>query len=873
MPCSGEVWCTRHQLASIGGTATGVETRRTTPLIFSGLFELFAPRRSGRYSARVPDTDHLLNDLTEPQLQAVTHVDGPLLIVAGAGSGKTRVITRRVAYLIAQGIAPWSVLAITFTNKAAGEMKERVGQVTGRAVRDFGKLDQPWPLICTFHSLCLRILRHYAPQLGLGVNFSVYDSSDQNKLMKEVLKTLEVSSENFSPGTVHATISNAKNQLITPEQFAANARDFYHRIVARAYTKYQAMLQQNNALDFDDLMMRTVLAFRDQPGMLAELQERFAYILIDEYQDTNHAQYVLAHALALKHRNMCVVGDPDQSIYAWRGADLKNILDFESDYPDAKVIRLEQNYRSTKTILAIASALIARNARRKEKSLWTENAQGPQAELYLCQDEHDEADVVMRKLKEIHEAQKLPWSKMAIFYRMNSLSRVMEEALFKNKVPYQIARGTEFYNRKEIKDVLAYLRLIANPDDAVSLGRIVNVPTRGLGDASLKQVQAYAIANQLGLFAALGDAGRITGVSTRAVNSAAKFVEMVRKWRKMAGVEEERMNDEGGRMNEEEAVDSDPSSILAHASQDTGLFGDESEWDAAPLDEDEALPPNGSFGPPESLQAQSEPPEQADVNDTVAVGGGVNIRALMEEVVRTSGMEAHLKKTGDADLSELKNVEELISAAAEYDKENPEGSLHDYLAQVSLVSDADRFEGGEGAVTLMTLHAAKGLEFPVVAIIGLEDGVLPHSRARDDMDQMEEERRLLFVGITRAEQRLVLTKANVRTIRGLRERTITSPFLNELPEEHLATTDRTGVGESSFDSDRYRRSFDSARESSIARSLAGFKTGQLVRHPTFGVGRIAELSESGSRTRAVVVFNTAGRKTLILEQAKLEAVK
>ncbi|HEX8910779.1 MAG TPA: UvrD-helicase domain-containing protein [Humisphaera sp.] len=839
------------------------------------------------------DTASLLKDLTEPQRAAVAHVDGPLLIVAGAGSGKTRVITRRVAYLMAQGIPPWSILAITFTNKAAGEMKQRVGDVTGRQVRDFGRLDQPWPLVCTFHSLCLRILRHYAPQVGLPANFSVYDSSDQTKLVKEALKTLEVSSDNFSPGTVHGTISDAKNKLVTPQQFAENARDFYHRTAARVYAKYQALLTQNNALDFDDLMMRTVFAFRDHPAVLAELQERFQYILIDEYQDTNRAQYVLAHALALKHRNLCVVGDPDQSIYAWRGADLANILDFEKDYADATVIRLEQNYRSTKTILAIASKLIAKNVRRKEKSLWTENPQGDKAELYLCQDEHDEADVVMRWLRDLNEKQKVPWSEMAVFYRMNSLSRVMEEALFKNKVPYQIARGTEFYNRKEIKDVLAYLRVIANPADEVSLGRIVNVPTRGLGDTSLKQVQAYGIANGMGLFDALGEAGRINGVSTRAANSAAKFVEMVRKWRKLAGVDAASSPSpgtpgEGGGGGPDEVgwapptvpSESDAEAVGgAHPTSEempSSLFGDESEWDAAPVDEDEPLPADEPFAPPEEVA----PPADQVVEPALANPEGTGrIRALMEEVVKTSGMEAHLRKTGDSDLSELKNVEELISAAAQFDEENPTGTLHDYLAQVSLVSDADHLAGSGGAVTLMTLHAAKGLEFPVVAIIGLEDGVLPHSRARDNMDELEEERRLFFVGITRAEQRLMITKAQVRTVRGLRERTITSPFLNELPEENVTTIDRTGIGDldrggrgRGGGDDDYERQFEAAREERLARRFAGFSRGQTVKHPTFGIGKIAELTESGSKTRAVVEFTKHGRKTLILEHARLEAV-
>ncbi len=844
--------------------------------------------RRSRYSRLVIDTDSLLKDLTEPQRAAATHVDGPLLIVAGAGSGKTRVITRRVAYLISQGIAPWSVLAITFTNKAAGEMKERVSHTLGRQVRDFGRLDQPWPLICTFHSLCLRILRHYAPRIGLAPNFSVYDSADQNKVIKEAIKELDISSENFSPGTVHATISNSKNTLTTPEQFAGNARDFYHRTVARVYSKYQAMLTQNNALDFDDLLLKAVNSFREHGDVLAELQERFQYILIDEYQDTNHAQYMLAHLLARKRRNICVVGDPDQSIYAWRGADLKNILDFEKDYPDAQVIRLEQNYRSTKTILSIASQLIAKNIYRKEKSLWTENPQGEPAEVSFCQDEHDEAMVVMRRLREFNEKQKIPWSEMAIFYRMNSLSRVMEEALFKNQIPYQIARGVEFYNRKEIKDVLAYLRVIANPADEVSLSRIVNVPTRGLGDASLKLFQAESFAKRITLFEALGQAQQIAGVSTRAANAATKFVEMVNSWRKLAGVDRipratgTRMTPSTGTPGEGGGGGSSQNAPLPEAPSLTlprstgggdktgtdvgtegedigGLFGNEEEWDAAPADEIEDVP----FAPfDEPITEESLAAEQ-----TIHPDGPGRIQKLMEDVVRVSGMEAHLKKAGDQDESELKNVEELISAANEFDKENPRATLHDYLAQVSLVGDVDHLGGGEGSVTLMTLHAAKGLEFPVVAIIGLEDGILPHSRARGNLDELEEERRLLFVGITRAQQRLILTKAQVRTVRGLRERTIPSPFLNELPAKDLKLDDRSGFGDVDH-TDPYQSAFRAEAE----RRFLGFKRGQLVKHPTFGMGRIAEISESGSNTRAVVEFNSAGRKTLILEHARLEAV-
>jgi DNA helicase-2/ATP-dependent DNA helicase PcrA len=728
----------------------------------------------------VIDAENLLKDLTDPQREAATHIGGPLLIVAGAGSGKTRVITRRVAYLISQGIAPNSILAITFTNKAAGEMKHRIGDVLGRQVRDFGKLDQSWPMICTFHSLCLRILRHYAPQIGLPPNFSIFDSADQTRLLKDAVKTLDLSTTNFAPSVVHSTISNAKNQLITAEDFARTAGDFYQKTVSRIYTKYQQLLNQNNALDFDDLLLRTTHALREHPQILAELQERFQYLLIDEYQDTNHAQYILAHALAMKHRNICVVGDPDQSIYAWRGADIQNILDFEEDYADAKIVRLEQNYRSTKTILRIASELIANNRQRKDKSLWTENDNGEKARLILCQDEHDEADMVAAELKRIRENFGYEWNQMAIFYRMNSLSRVMERALFNAQIPYQIARGVEFYGRKEIKDVLAYLRVIANPADEVSLERIINVPTRGIGDAAVRLVQAFATGHGIGMSDALEQAGQIEGLSARAVNSIRLFVKLLKQWRD-----------------------------------------------------------------------SSQRP----------------VRELMEDVVRSSGMETMLRKIGGEELEELANVNELITAAAEYDAQNPEGSLADYLAQVSLVSDVDKLKDSGGAVTMMTLHAAKGLEFPVVAIIGLEEGCLPHARARENPEQMEEERRLCFVGITRAQNKLILTKAAYRTMRGLRERTVSSPFLTEMPRQDLEVLDRTGLAFGST-RDELRDRADDEQE----RLSTQFRRGQLVKHPTFGMGRILDITDMGSQTRATVEFNRAGRKTLILQYARLEAV-
>jgi DNA helicase-2/ATP-dependent DNA helicase PcrA len=757
----------------------------------------------------VISTDELLSDLTEPQRAAVTHVDGPLLIVAGAGSGKTRVITRRVAYLISQGIAPYSILAITFTNKAAGEMKQRVEKVVARPIRDFGRLDQPWPTICTFHSLCLRILRHYADRIGLPHNFSVFDSADQTKLIKEALKALEISSTNFSPSTVHATISNAKNQLTTPEGFSQAASDFYLRQVARVYTKYQQLLAQNNALDFDDLLLRTTHAFREHPDALRELQDRFQYVMIDEYQDTNHAQYVMAHALALRHRNMCVVGDPDQSIYAWRGADIRNILEFEKDYPDAKVVRLEQNYRSTKRILQIASTLIAHNTQRKDKSLWTENDQGAKAKLFLCQDEYDEADVVTKQLRELSTKHDFEWSKMAVFYRINALSRVMEDALRKAGVPYQIARGVEFYNRKEIKDVLAYLRVVANPSDEVSLDRIINVPARGLGDTSVKQVHAWGIANGLNLWTALTRAGEVPGISTRAINASKQFVAMIDHLRRLAARPQDR-----------------PSS-----------------------------------------DAPAHPPADGELTFEHAKGP---VQTVMEAVVTRSGYEQMLRKSDkgpDMGESAMANVNELISSAAEFDAEHEGGTLDEYLAQISLVSDVDHLKGAGGAVTLMTLHAAKGLEFPVVAMIGLEEGCLPHARARGNLSELEEERRLCFVGITRAQEHLILTKSAYRTMRGLRERTVTSPFLTEMPQDAIEVMDRTGL---SFGDSR--REYRQRLETESERLAGSFRKGQLVRHPTFGMGRIAEISDMGQQTRAVVDFNQAGRKTLILQYARLEAV-
>lgn len=743
-----------------------------------------------RYDRAVIEVDQLLADLTPEQTEAAIHVDGPLLIVAGAGSGKTRVITRRVAYLISQGIPPNSILAITFTNKAAGEMKHRVAAVCGHSIRDFGQLDQSAPMICTFHSLCMRILRHYALRVGLAANFSIFDSSDQTRLLKEAIKSLEIALNSTQPSAIHSAISRAKNELLTPDKFEANAKDFFDQTVARIYRKYQQLLNQNNALDFDDLLMRTTIALREHPDVLAELQDRFRYIMIDEYQDTNHVQYILAHALALKHRNICVVGDPDQSIYAWRGADIQNILDFEKDYTDAKIVRLEQNYRSTKTILRIADELISHNTQRKEKRLWTENEVGDKARIIFCQNEHDEADVITAELKRYHE-QGYDWNKMAIFYRMNSLSRLIERSLFTSKVPYQIARGVEFYGRKEIKDVLAYLRVIANPSDEVNLERIVNVPPRGIGEAAVEQVQGWGQSHGATLFSALEQVSNIDGISSRAANGIRAFVKLINDFRAIVTMR----------------------------------------------------------------------------------GGGMSVRDLMEELVKVSGMEAALKKAGGEEQEQMANVNELITSAAEYDEQNPEGTLENYLAQVSLVSDIDQLKDAGGAVTLMTLHAAKGLEFPVVVIAGLEEGCLPHARARESAKELEEERRLCFVGITRAQEKLIMTNSAWRMVRGQGAPTIKSPFLREMPNGSLEIHDRTRLARVT----RPTRSWEEDQtggdsDYSEAQVESEFHRGQLVRHPKFGLGRIAEVSGRGEAAKVEVQFNVGGRKTLMLLYARLEPV-
>jgi DNA helicase-2/ATP-dependent DNA helicase PcrA len=744
---------------------------------------------------------------------------------------------------------------------------------------------------------------------GLPKSFSIFDTADQSKAIKQAIKDVNISPDNFPPAQVLHAISNAKNKLQTPATYAAAAGGFFEKNVARAYARYEQILAENKAVDFDDLLLKMAIMLRDNEDVRRQLQERFQYILIDEYQDTNHAQFILAHMLAMNHKNICATGDPDQSIYGWRGANLNNILEFEQFYPNAKVVLLEQNYRSTKCILKAASALIANNTKRKKKDLWTDNEEGPKINLLKCNDERQEATELIARIKNKHEKEKLGWDKMAIFYRVNSLSRVLEDALMKQAIPYQIARGTEFYARKEIKDVLAYLRIINNPDDNISLERIANVPPRALGDTSVTKIATYASTRRISLLDAFRDASRIPDLTPRAKTAATKLAALFDNWRKLVdpttGVPPENAPLDTRHSTPETPPPPDdplfdPSLADAFAnSEELSEAALAAEADAEAVDA--ALRTGEAADSPHRTQDSglrtSNPPPAA--KPSFLLPGG--IKGLMERVVKEAGFEDEFKKQDsdgdDQGNDRLGNIGELINVAAEFDVQNPEGTLDDYLQQVTLVSDVDKIKDAGGAVTLMTLHAAKGLEFPYVSIAGMEDGLLPHARAvgfNASPDEMEEERRLAFVGITRAMKELTLSYARYRMIRGQTERTIASKFLNELPEETINEIDLTGESDSvgslgyrdefSYSSraqQERQRNAEAASQRRQAQALAGegaagggggFKRGMLVRHPQFGLGRIEEIAAAGTMTKAIVRFQAAGQKTLILQYAKLERV-
>ncbi len=738
----------------------------------------------------MPVTEALLDDLTEPQRAAVTHRDGALLVLAGPGSGKTTVVTRRIAFLIANGIEPWQILALTFTNKAAGEMRQRVETLlAGQPPRDGS------PTVATFHSFCARLLRRFAEPAGIAPRFSIYDETLRREALKHAISDGELSAKNWTPAAVGAVISNAKNRLLDAKAFAAEAGDFYMRSIARVYTAYEKILRANDALDFDDLLLRTAALLRRDADVRTRLQRRYRYLLIDEYQDTNRAQFVIAHALADGHGNICVVGDPDQAIYAWRGADITNILDFEAHHPDAVVVPLGQNFRSTGHLVGAADGLIRHNRRRRHKDLFTELAEGERPTVIACRDEHHEAAVIAEFLHNAGTELDLPWKEMAVLYRVNALSRVLEASLRNARIPYVIARGTAFFDRKEVRDALAYLRVVANPNDEISLGRILNTPSRGIGKISLGSIERYAVGAGLRQADALRQVAAVEGLSKRAKKSIGTFVELIDGFR-------------------------------ARAAGDT----------ARPA-------------------------------DATALAG------LVEHVIRHSGLERMHRGDTDEERQRLANLSELVSAAAEFSPpdgldapDDLPGWLGLFLESVALVSDADAIDPERGTVTLMSLHAAKGLEFEAVALIGMEQNLLPHARAVANDAELEEERRLCFVGMTRAKRRLLLTRAAVRTHRGVREGTIASCFLGELPRERVDFVDKTGDA-----------GFDDLADRAVGPGAAGgfaceFPVGCIVRHPAYGLGRVEDVTPRARGASARVAFPTVGIKTLILENAPLERV-
>jgi DNA helicase II / ATP-dependent DNA helicase PcrA len=633
-----------------------------------------------------------LENLNPEQKEAVLQTEGPVLILAGAGSGKTRVLTYRIAYMIEEkNINPWNILAITFTNKAAKEMKERVGNLIGNT-------QDMW--ISTFHAACARILRKDIERLGgYKKNFVIFDTKDQESVVKDCLKELNLNEKNFPFKTVSAAISNAKNLLEDPARFAQkNMGDIRGRKMTDIYTLYQKKLKKNNALDFDDILFKAVEVLANNPDILSYYQNKFKYIMIDEYQDTNYCQYRLVSLLAKQHHNLCVVGDDDQSIYSWRGADIGNILNFEKEFPHAKIIKLEQNYRSTQTILDAANAVIKNNFGRKSKKLWTENDIGASIQLYNAMNEWGEANFISSEIKQLQEVYGKRLNEFAVLYRTNAQSRVIEEAFMSNGIPYRIIGGFKFYDRKEVKNVIAYLRLIQNPDEDVSLKRIINIPKRGIGNTTLEAIQSYARQNDDSLFGALLSIENIPGVSKKALANINEFVKLI-----------------------------------------SGLMA----------------------------AAEIKKPS-----------------AVLKELLDKSGYLEALKKEGDEDdLSRAENVGELLSATLDYESKTPDATLQQFLEQLALMSDIDNFQADAEAVVLMTLHSAKGLEFPVVFMSGMEEGVFPSQRSYFEESQMEEERRLMYVGITRARESLYLTAAFERTIFGSATYNIVSQFIKEIPKD------------------------------------------------------------------------------------------
>lgn len=789
--------------------------------------ELFAKspyiRGAGRQGSAAPSPSpfyyrsfmtYLLEDLNEAQRQAVLHVDGPLLILAGPGSGKTRVVTHRIAYLLEEGVAARQVLALTFTNKAAAEMRSRVQSlVAGQPV---------W--VSTFHRFGARMLREFGEYVGLAPNFTIYDTSDSKQVLKRVLEAEKVHTMHYSVDRIAGAISGAKNKLITPDAFESRRSSPLSEIVAQVYPAYQKRMLQSAAVDFDDLLMHVASLLYNNPEIRSQLDDRFRYVLVDEYQDTNKAQYVILKALSHDYPNLAATGDPDQSIYGWRGADITNILEFEHDFPEVQVVRLEQNYRSTKRILRVADELIAHNTRRKKKSLFTENEEGQAVRLTAYADQDTEAADIAEQIRAAIERGERRASDFAVFYRVNALSRSVERALRKAGVPYQMVRGQEFYGRKEIKDILAYCQLANNPHDDVAFERSVNSPTRGVGKKSIDRLNEHAYRYGSSLLDAAREAKLIDGLTKRAAGSLLGFVELI---------------------------------------------------------------------------------------DKVSASASGSVEEVIGTVIEQSGYAESLRKSDDVeDQSRLENIEELLTDARQFDEqadEAGEGGLEAYLERTWLVNETDDWETDADKVTLMTLHATKGLEFPVVYLVALEDGILPHERSRDELAGLEEERRLAFVGITRAEQQLQMSYVRLRDFRGQRRVAIPSSFLMEMPRHELEMTDARS-DDLDFYVDDYQEhddgeevferpgtgSLTSQRESTppagssdppitTAAQLAGaakkasrakvspdvFTLGMTVVHPDFGPGKITALGGSGHSRKATVQFATAGERKFILVHSPL----
>ena len=731
----------------------------------------------------------LLADLTPDQSAAVTHGEGPLLILAGAGSGKTRVITRRVAFLLQQGVRPGNILAITFTNKAAGEMRNRVeALVPGNRV---------W--VSTFHSLGARLLRQYADRLGIDRNFTIYDVDDRNRLVKDALNAIGIDDVKFTPERLAGAISKAKNQLLTPPRFAEQAKDFFAQTVAKVYASYEKKLRAANGMDFDDLLYLPAMALKMNEELRADLDSRFKYVLIDEYQDTNQAQYEIARRLSVNYQNLCVVGDPDQSIYKWRGSDIRNILDFERDFPAAKVITLSQNYRSTPNILAAASSLIDHNKQRKKKSLVTDNPAGEPVRVLTFDTGLDEADGIVLRIKQAVTEGKFRYRDHAIFTRINALTRTLEGAFVKHGVPFQIVKGLAFFDRKENKDVLAYLRLLVNPQDVISFLRVVNEPARGVGKTSLDRLLSYANAHEISPMSAAGSVAKIPEIKGKAATGLRDFYRLL-----------------------------------------------------------------------SDLRAELEQPPHD----------------LIRLVLDRTGYRKMLAESGDdEDADRLANIEELITAAKQFHDEDDARGISDFLEQIALASDIDSHNAQQDSVSVMTFHAAKGLEFPVAYLMAVEQGLLPHERSLGKDEDVEEERRLCFVGMTRAMKELYLCHSRLREFRGQALYAVPSMFLEELPHdvEHVDQAAKQNYARSAIDDWRAKAGIPAGgygakprtepiKPTIIGTPTEGYAAGQLVQHEEYGIGQITDVSGYGAMKRVKIRFATAGEKVFVADKVKLKVV-